>query len=113
LLSFAFYDLLLLFNILNLKAIIVENNIMSARPFYGQITESSRKGPKHKNLNPRKGGYRTLFLEPAFCKFKKKDPICEIAKILLVCKCPNGRKSYLNFMLRKSPYHGWVKAEYV
>jgi hypothetical protein len=33
LLCFAFYDLLLLFNILVLKAIIVENNIMSARPF--------------------------------------------------------------------------------
>jgi hypothetical protein len=57
LLSFAFYDLLLLFNIL----VFVENNIMSERPFYGEITESSRKGPKHEILNSRKRGYRTRF----------------------------------------------------
>jgi hypothetical protein len=101
LLSFAFYDLLLLFNILVLKAIIVENNILSARPFNGQITEISWKGPKHEILNPRKGGHRTLFLEHTFCKFITKDPICEEAKPLLVCMCPNERKSYLTFMLRK------------
>jgi hypothetical protein len=33
--------------ILVLKAIIVENNIMSAKPFFGRITEGSLKGPKH------------------------------------------------------------------
>jgi hypothetical protein len=99
-----------LFNILVLKAIIVENNIMSARLFYGQITESSRKSPKHEILNPRKEGYRTLFLEPAFCKFITKDPIYEEAKPLLVCMCSNGRKSYVKFMLRKgNGGTGWVK----
>jgi hypothetical protein len=50
----------LLINILVLKEIIVENNIRSARTYYGQVTESSRKGPKHEILNPQKGGYRTL-----------------------------------------------------
>jgi hypothetical protein len=75
-----------------LKAIIVENNIMSARPFYGQITESSRKGPKHEILNPRKGGY-TFFLNLLFANLQKKDPICEPAKPLLVCMCPNGKKA--------------------
>jgi hypothetical protein len=84
---------------------------MSARPFYGQITESSRKDPKHEILNPRKGGYRTLFYESAFCKFITKDPICEEAKPLLVCMCPNGRKSYLKLMLRKrNGGTGWVKS---
>jgi hypothetical protein len=34
---------------------------MSARPFYGQITEISRQDPKHEILNPRKGGLKTLF----------------------------------------------------
>jgi hypothetical protein len=34
-----------------------------------------------------------FFLEPAFCKFITKDPICEEAKPLLVCMFPNGRKT--------------------
>jgi hypothetical protein len=72
LLSFAFYDLILLFNILVLKAIIVESNIMSARPFYRLITESSRKGPKHEILNPRKGGYRTLVSWTCFLQIYNK-----------------------------------------
>jgi hypothetical protein len=37
-------------------------------------------------------------LEPAFCKFITKDPICGEAKPLLVCMCQNARKSYLKFM---------------
>jgi hypothetical protein len=51
-----------------------------------------------------------LFFEPAFCKFITKDPICEEAKPLLVCMCPNERKSYLKFVLRKrNGGTGWVK----
>jgi hypothetical protein len=107
LLSFAFYDLLLLFNVLVLKAIIVENNIMSASTFYGQITEGSRKGAKHVILETEDAEH--FFLEPAFCKSITKDPICEDAKPLLVCMCPNERKSNLKFMLRKrNGGTGWV-----